>query len=288
MDDNGYEVVERIPGEEETTMLTAGADEVKAVEAELVVPQRVSALSRECATLKGTIEALQVTDATSFEQMGTLLGTVNARLRAVDELFAPIDRAQIEARRVTLGQRKSLEEPLGAAKRVAGDRMATWQEEQERLRREAERAAERERQRLEDEERQRVERETAERLRDAETHVLEEAAALEAQGDTVAAARLLEAPVTLDTPVLPRPVFTPPVAIAAPPKVAGLSFRDNWTAEVTDLLALVKAVASGAQPITLLQANQTTLNGMARALKESMRVPGVRAVNQKGTTDRRR
>ena len=77
-------------------------------------------------------------------------------------------------------------------------------------------------------------------------------------------------------PVLPVVAATP-----AAPKVSGLSFRETYKAEVTDMRALVQAVASGAQPITLLQANQTALDGMARALKEALAIPGVRLVKDR-------
>ena len=69
------------------------------------------------------------------------------------------------------------------------------------------------------------------------------------------------------------PVFTPPIQAA--PKVEGVSFRDLWSAEVTDLLALARAVADGVVAPTLLIPNQPALNKMAVALKGELRIPGV-------------
>jgi hypothetical protein len=48
-----------------------------------------------------------------------------------------------------------------------------------------------------------------------------------------------------------------------------------WYAEVSSLQMLCKAIAEGKQPVTLIQANMTALNSMAKALKSSMNIPGV-------------
>jgi hypothetical protein len=68
-----------------------------------------------------------------------------------------------------------------------------------------------------------------------------------------------------------------PVPVAAPAKLAGVSTREDWKAEVTDLLALVKAVAAGEASIELLEANQKVINQRAKALKAEFKVPGIRA-----------
>jgi hypothetical protein len=72
------------------------------------------------------------------------------------------------------------------------------------------------------------------------------------------------------------PVMVPPVT-ATVPKADGLGFRDQWSAHVTDLMKLVRAVAAGEQPLALLEPNMTALNGLARSLKDEMKVPGVEA-----------
>ena len=64
-------------------------------------------------------------------------------------------------------------------------------------------------------------------------------------------------------------------------KVEGLSFRENWSAEVIDLMSLVKAVAEGKAPLNFLQANQTVLNSQAKATKDAMQFPGVKFKSEK-------
>jgi len=65
------------------------------------------------------------------------------------------------------------------------------------------------------------------------------------------------------------------------PKVAGLSTRENWFAECTDLGALVTAVAAGTAPLSLLMANDKVLGQQARSLKKDFIAPGVRVWSEK-------
>jgi hypothetical protein len=71
-----------------------------------------------------------------------------------------------------------------------------------------------------------------------------------------------------------------PIVQVETPKVAGLSSREVFLHEVTDLMTLVKAVAEGKQPLAYLAANDTVLAGMAKQLKQQMNVPGVRVYSK--------
>lgn len=72
----------------------------------------------------------------------------------------------------------------------------------------------------------------------------------------------------------------------ARPAAAGVSYRDNWKAEVTDLMALVQAVAGGKAPIDYLLPNATVLNALAKGKKETMAIPGVKAWNDRVVNQR--
>ena len=65
------------------------------------------------------------------------------------------------------------------------------------------------------------------------------------------------------------------------PQVEGVSYRENWTAEVDDLIALCAAVAAGDVPADLVQPNMKRLREMAKAMKDTFKVPGCRAVVKK-------
>lgn len=72
-----------------------------------------------------------------------------------------------------------------------------------------------------------------------------------------------------------------PIVTREVPKVAGLSTRENWYAECTDLGKLVTAVAAGQAPLSLLMANDKVLGAQARSLKAEFVVPGVRVWAEK-------
>jgi hypothetical protein len=64
--------------------------------------------------------------------------------------------------------------------------------------------------------------------------------------------------------------------VAAPAaKVAGVTGTTTYKAEVTDLPALVKAVAAGKASIEWLLPNEQALNALARATKGTATIPGV-------------
>ncbi|WP_211441451.1 hypothetical protein [Collimonas humicola] len=111
-------------------------------------------------------------------------------------------------------------------------------------------------------------------------------AATQMQAAAQADAEVAHARVTLNQTI--ASVMTAPVVASAAPKIAGVSTSERWTAEVTDLLTLVKYVAANPQYITFLQANMTPIKQMATSLKANMKIDGVRAFPQAGITARRK
>jgi len=70
------------------------------------------------------------------------------------------------------------------------------------------------------------------------------------------------------------------------PPVQGLSFTEHWHAEVESLHALVKAAASDPNLLAYLDANMVPLNALARSQKDSMAIPGVKAVKETSSSVR--
>lgn len=62
--------------------------------------------------------------------------------------------------------------------------------------------------------------------------------------------------------------------------VEGQTVRATWSAEVTDVMALVKAIADGTVTPEAIVPNTKFLNQMARAMRENLKWPGVRAVKK--------
>lgn len=109
-------------------------------------------------------------------------------------------------------------------------------------------------------------------------------AAADAAGNPAAAAALRrQAEAVAMMPILPAVVPQEP----AIPAVTGLHYRETWTATVTDLKALVAAVAKGIVPLSAVQANLSWLHQQAASLRQDLRYPGVVATPSTGIVTRR-
>lgn len=204
-------------------------------------------LKTEVSTQVQAGRSLNIISNETYLAGAELRKSVRALDKRIEEFFKPLKQKADEAKRALLDAEKSERGPLLQAIEIIDGKLKAWEREQERLRQEEER-------RLQEEAKKK-----------AEEEALTLAAQLEAEGDNQTAEAIISAPV--EAPQVRVQSFIP--------KVTGLGRRENWVAEVKDLKSLVLAVASGQQPITLLQANQTALNGMARSLKGAMKVPGV-------------
>ena len=60
------------------------------------------------------------------------------------------------------------------------------------------------------------------------------------------------------------------------PRVEGVSFRENWRAEVIDKIAFVNAIAARPELVNLVDPNLTALGHLARAQKGALDIPGIR------------
>lgn len=60
-------------------------------------------------------------------------------------------------------------------------------------------------------------------------------------------------------------------------KVSGISTSKSWKARITDKEALVKHIADHPELLDWIEIKMTGINGMAKALKQNMQIPGVEA-----------
>jgi hypothetical protein len=203
-------------------------------------------LERETAMTVGTASAVVIVDDATFEGAAGVLRTIKGRHNELDALRKGITKPLDDAKKAVMNMFRTPLERLKNAENITKASMLTYTREQE-----AKRVAEEARlQEIARKEREKIER-AAERA--AKAGKEEKAEALEAIAEAV-------------------PV---PVVAEATPKVAGQSVRNTYHAQVTDKMALIKAVAEGKAPDVLLEPNMTALNGQARALKQAMNYPGV-------------
>jgi len=225
-------------------------------------PPPIQRIEQQALAWPDRAAAVAITDQWSYNAAVELLRAVKGLRDEAESHHRPMIEAAHKAHKATLAALKKIDEPLvnaeGTIKRKIGD----WDQEQERIRKEAELAAQREAERLH-----------AEQLE-------KELEALEASGAKPAEVKAVIEQAEFTPVVAPRPVQTYQPA-------SGVSTQERWSAEVTNIHELVKFVAANPQFIQLLQVNQTALNTMARAMKQTMNFPGVKVRKEVGVSVRR-
>ena len=212
------------------------------------------AVQQEEVTIKGLlsqIPAVPLQTQDDYEYVGSISTQLAGRMKAIEA-----ERVEMKKPALELGRKIDalFNRPLEALKagKSAVDKLLTdYRQEQAR------KAA------IEQERVNAAIRKDEERLRK-----LNEAKAVraEAKGDTEKAEEIRE-----NVPSIPVPTIQ-----AEPPKLAGVAFRTDWKAEVTNIEALIAAVASGTVPAEALLPNEKYIGQTARALKLALKWPGVR------------
>ncbi len=172
-------------------------------------------------------------------------------------VIKPAVSAAHEAHKKIKAVDNAVDEPLATALVILDPAISSWRREQERVRQ--------------------IEQDkiNAKLKKDEEDRKLAEAQALQDSGQEEEAERILEAPIQAPQVVLPPTT-----------KVAGISDRTYWSAEVFDIVKLCRAVADGkidfAEGVVI--ANMPALNAKARTMKDAMNAKwaeyGVRAVSR--------
>lgn len=233
------------------------------------------AIARAALQLVDRAKAFQVIDPASYQQAGAMIDQLKTKKKDVVGWFAPMVDAAHDAWKALTSKRASVTDPLDEAITVLSSRYATFaRQERERAegerRRQEKEAQEREQARLQAEAAE-IARQAAEAAQAALTAPSrEEAQVLEQQAEqlTAAAEQTRVEAATVPAPVLPTHSR---IDHAKGPTVA-----QNWTYEVTDKLALIKAVAAGEVSHEALEPCGPYLSKRAKADKATSRIPGVR------------
>jgi hypothetical protein len=242
-----------------------GAENVEIIrDHELVLRADRDYLERQVETLADEARALAIVDQQSLDLAGERLNGVADLRRKIQAHHAPMKKSTYDAWQVAIKTEKVLLDPVEEAEKIYKKKIGTYTQEQERLLAELRARAEAEARRIAEEERERE---------------IEQAEAEGADLDEITA--MASAPLSVAPPVV-EPSFR---------QAKGISTAANWKGEVTNLLALVKAVADGKLnlSVNLLQVNEKALNQLARYTRGSLVVPGVRFYDDRGvrTTGRR-
>jgi hypothetical protein len=205
-------------------------------------------------TIVDQAKAITVTDADTYTIAGNMWKDLGDMMDKIDETFNPLIEAAHRSHKAALAKKAEFYNPLKEARTNIKKLMSDYDQKQERLRQEEQRRLEVEARRQEEERR------------------LQDAILAEELGETEEASAILEEPVQVAPVIVPK---------ATPKLPGGPVYREVWSAQVTDIKALCKAVADGRVSKECVQANMPALNKMATALKRTMNIPGVQAVSRR-------
>ena len=214
----------------------------------------VQPVQRELVPLAERAAQIVVTDKEQHGEAQTYLVDLAQLERRVTGLFAAPKASANAAHKQICAAEKQLLAPIQDARRIVTRSIGLYEFE--------------ERRRAEDE-RRRKEKEARKR---EEERLLAEAQAAEEAGDAELAEQIIE-----------EAAAAPPPPVKVEPQLArtpGVVSQTRWHAEVTDLPALIAYVAGNPTHQNALQANMPYLNGLARNMRDNMRLPGVRAVSE--------
>ena len=220
--------------------------------------------------------SLAITSNDTYQEAAGYKKTLRELRQKIEEEFKPMKDAAFKAHKAITSKEAEYLLPLTTAEALITSALKRWQDEQEGLRLAEQR-------RLMEEHRLQELAARLERIKQAEVlraqeqeRMLAEAVAAEAMGIPVV---VEEAP-PVEAFIEPVAYTPPPVAMPSYEKVKGLAITRTWSAKVTNLRLLAKAVADGTVPESYILPNTVALNGRARSDKSEMRIPGVEAQQQ--------
>ena len=210
-----------------------------------------STLETKALTLPEQARAIVIADQATYEQAGEKLLAVAELRREIEDHHRPLKQKAHEAHKAVCDAEKKMLGPVEEAESILKRGIATYTAEQRRIQEQREREA----------------REAAER---AQAEALEASVeAAEAEGASAEEVRAI-----IEQPAPAPVVYVPPTV----QKVAGVSAAKTYRAEVYNLKELCKAVSRGEVSEAFVSANLVALNGVARSTRGSVRIPGVRIV----------
>lgn len=204
---------------------------------------------------------------------------LKAAAKAVDDCRTEIKAPVLAAQRQIDGAAKLLTDPLSAATTRAESRVKAYLRQKEA---EARARAEEEA-RLREEEARRL-------IAEAEAAQQAEVAAGDvARADTAEIVATEKAVAAIDAAEEARRAAQASAADLSRTRttLGGVaSLRQNWTFEITDKMALLRAVVAGEAPADYVLPNDSLLKALAKSQKDNAKVAGVRFFNDAGVTIR--
>jgi len=220
--------------------------------------EKIIELEKQALTVDIQAKELMIRNQENYSKANDFLKTVKSLQLKVKDTFRPIIDQAFRTHKEAVAKEKIHLEPLLKAEVLIKNKMMEWLKIQEEIRfkQEAKLQA-------------RAEKERQEALAKAE--------AARANGKESRAERYEEKAANIIAPQLAPTIDT-----------GGAGIRKYWSAEVVDLMLLVKAIADGRASIMAVEPNMPFLNKQAEMLKETFNFPGIKAVSRDGLVSGRR
>ena len=194
--------------------------------------------------------SIQVSNQKTYDAAVQERKELQEMLVNIDEFFEPARVASYNAYKAILNTKASLHDPVEAAIKKRTQDIVNWELECEKLRQQEE-------QRL-------LEESTKEAQKKREAEIKK----AKRRGDTDAVERLQDAPLEVEEVEVEE----------AYEKNKDVSRRKTYKGEVTDLYQLIKFVAKNKHFIHLLSPNMSAINTLAKNQKDTMSIPGLKAI----------
>lgn len=205
-------------------------------------------LETKAVEINAQATSITIKNQATYDSANVFLRNIKALQAQVKDAFRPIIEQAHKAHKIAVAQEKEHLAPLEKAAALISSKMLAYWQEQERSRREAEAKLQ-----------AKAEKERQEALAKAE--------AARANGKETRAEKYEEKAASIIAPQLAPSIDK-----------GGAIIKKLWSAEVYDLRALVTAIAAEKAPLSLIEPNMTAIHAQARAFKDTLNLPGVRAV----------
>ena len=199
-------------------------------------------------------KSVKVVDSESYTNAAIIWKQVCAMIEEVNKGFDGNIKRWHEGHKAAIADKAVYFDPLNGFKKSIKIDMEKWDAEQARKAKEEE------------------DRLTAIAKKEAEERQIADALAAAESGDIEESEMILNEPTPAPQVIVKKDV----------PKISGGPvFREMWSAECFDIVALCKAIAEGKASKELVMPNGPALNKLATALKSTLNIPGVRAVSRR-------
>lgn len=225
---------------------------IKPLEGEILGPdspfsENRTVLKKEWSPIVESAKAINIVSVDSHEMAVGHGKLLQQSTKNLEEFYKPIKK-QIDAlKKIVLDAEKADTTAITSVKEALGLKVQAWNKEQDRILAEAMRIA------------------AQQARKEAEERRIAEAIAAEGDGDKEEAERILNE----------TPLSAPSIVQTTRVKRSGEVEKTTWTAQVDNLLDLIKAVAGGEVPVFAVMANQPWLNSQASDYREGLSYPGV-------------